>query len=325
MGRRPSRPVSNATSIDSMSDAEEQQPSRRKSAQHGGGWQSRKQSQVMRHAEQDDVSDAESFDSLSSRAKFMSDLLSDSDSAFSEGRNSMTSISSYGPDTPKTPAPEYMNDGYIEIYDEKTPRERAVSMEVTGSMQMQMKEMTTQGPRGPHLFRSFSTSHASKISTNHISLPTLSIPSTPIVDGRSPSTRSPSVRTPSLRSPSVRSPSVRSPSVRSPSVRSPSLRSPTVHSPSLRSPSTRHSHRFSYASSADEGEEIMIMRPQSECFFDTDAVRGWATFQVCRWMAALFDQEMVDAFAQNDITGAILIDLKWEDLKEVCLTLFSFS
>ena len=285
--------MSNATSIEGMSDVEEPPP--RRSAPHSG-WQSRKQSAVMRHVEEEDVSDAESFDSLSSRAKFMSDLLSDSDSAFSDGRNSMTSISSYGPDTPKTPAPEYMHDGFIEIYEEKTPR--AVSMEVTGSMQSQMKEMTTQGPRGPHLFRSFSTSHAGKVATMPISPPPLSIPPTPVLDSRSPSTRSPSLRSPSLRSPSIRSPSI------------------------------RHSNRMSYASSVDDGEEIMIMRPQSECFqapgFDIEEVRGWATDQVCTWMAALFDQEMVDAFAQNDITGAILVDLKWEDLKEVCCLLFLF-
>jgi hypothetical protein len=32
---------------------------------------------------------------------------------------------------------------------------------------------------------------------------------------------------------------------------------------------------------------------------------------------------MVEKFARNDITGAILIDLKWEDLKEVCVWLAS--
>jgi hypothetical protein len=36
-------------------------------------------------------------------------------------------------------------------------------------------------------------------------------------------------------------------------------------------------------------------------------------------MVALgFDTDLVEKFAKNDITGSILIDLKWDDLKEVC-------
>jgi hypothetical protein len=63
------------------------------------------------------------------------------------------------------------------------------------------------------------------------------------------------------------------------------------------------------------GEDILIA---AEDAFDIEEVRTWSPNQVCAWMAALgFEQEMVEKFAKNDISGAILIDLKWDDLKEV--------
>jgi hypothetical protein len=234
--------------------------------------------------ESEDVSDAESFDSLNSRAKFMFDMLSDSDSTFSDGRNSMNSISTYGPVTPRTPSPEYMEHGFIEIHDEKSPRSRAQSMEISPTFAMKVKEMTTVGPRGPHLFRSYSTSHSHNIAHIQIPPPPSAMPPTPSL-------------TETSRSPA--------------SIYAPSRHSHASHSPSIGS---QHS----------DSEPIVVMRPRSEMSpvtqqWDIEEVRGWSPNQVCSWMVALgFDTDLVEKFAKNDITGSILIDLKWDDLKEVC-------
>lgn len=241
--------------------------------------------------EEEDVSDAESFDSLSSRAKFMSDLLTDSDSSSLSDRNS---IYSYGPQTPGTPSPEYMDDGFaVEIMGEKSPRSsRSVSMEASPTFAAKVKEMTTVGPRGPHLFRSFSTNH----STSKVAK--ITIP------------QSPRVERVGSRSP---------PATASRASFSPSLKSRASHG---RGPQTAD---FVKMTPTMDSEPIVLMRPRSEQHsivseYDFEEVRSWAPNQVCAWMAALgFENEMVEKFATNDITGAILIDLKWDDLKEVGL------
>ena len=52
--------------------------------------------------------------------------------------------------------------------------------------------------------------------------------------------------------------------------------------------------------------------------YGIDEVKSWSPKQVCSWMVALgFERELVEKFERNDISGAILVDLKWEDLKEV--------
>lgn len=339
--RNSQRPASSATSIDGLSDVED---ARQKSVH---GWQTRKQNMLMRTVvveERDgDVSDAESFDSLSSRAKFMSDLLSDSDSSI-DGRNS---ISSYGPATPRTPSPEYLDDGFaaVEIAGEKSPRSsRAFSMEASPTFAAKVKAMamTTVGPRGPHLFRSYSTSHAS----SHSSLVAIDIP--PAASARNSLPPTPSL-TDSSRSPSLyhsripESPTERTPRIGSaasarntPRIGSsasprntPRIGSPRIGSGSQWGGSPQHTPRIGSGSS-DSGF-FDHLRPRSEQLplsseFDIEEVRSWAPSQVCAWMAALgFEHDLVDNFAANDISGAILIDLKYEDLKEVCLVLCVWS
>jgi hypothetical protein len=240
--------------------------------------------------EEEEVSDAESFDSLSSRAKFMSDLLSDNDSSI-DGRGSFdgdmtqgTGSSYEGPSTPRTP-PAYMDEfPMIEIVDDKSPRFRASSMEASPAFAAKVKEITstTVGPRGPHLFRSYSTSHATSIA--HISIPPRGVvmPPTPTASDAS---------------------------------HSPSLLK-LVDVPELTPPS--------------DSEPIVLARPRSDhpsirSEYDLEEVRSWATNQVCAWMAALgFEDDLIQKFSNNDITGAILIDLKWDDLKEVRYTVIVF-
>lgn len=280
-----------------------------------------------------DVSDAESFDSLSSRAKFMSDLLSDSDSSI-DGRNS---ISSYGPATPRTPTPEYYDDGFaaVEIAGEKSPRSlRAFSMEASPTFAAKVKAMamTTVGPRGPHLFRSYSTSHAgSQSSLVAIDIPSArnSLPPTPSLtdSSRSPSLyhsripESPTERTPRIGSAASARNTPRIGSSASPR-NTPRIGSPRIGSGSQWGGSPQHTPRIGSGSS-DSGF-FDHSRPRSEQLppsseFDIEEVRSWAPSQVCAWMAALsFEHDLVDNFAANDISGAILIDLKYEDLKEVC-------
>ena len=51
---------------------------------------------------------------------------------------------------------------------------------------------------------------------------------------------------------------------------------------------------------------------------DNTDISNWTPQQICSHLEAVgFDRSIVDKFAQNDISGQILVDLKWEDLKEV--------
>ncbi|KAI9808376.1 MAG: hypothetical protein M1826_004179 [Phylliscum demangeonii] len=52
-------------------------------------------------------------------------------------------------------------------------------------------------------------------------------------------------------------------------------------------------------------------------------IRQWSPSEVARWMyRAGFDEAVVDRFQRNDISGAILVDLKFEDLKELDIQSF---
>lgn len=52
--------------------------------------------------------------------------------------------------------------------------------------------------------------------------------------------------------------------------------------------------------------------------YDHLDILHWAPQQVCQHLSKVgFDRTIVEKFARNDISGQILIDLKWEDLKEV--------
>ncbi|KAI9835244.1 MAG: hypothetical protein M1837_003872 [Sclerophora amabilis] len=56
---------------------------------------------------------------------------------------------------------------------------------------------------------------------------------------------------------------------------------------------------------------------------ETAQVRSWSPSQVAAWMyEAGFEEAVVDKFKRNDISGAILVDLKFEDLKELDIQSF---
>ncbi|KAI9796034.1 MAG: hypothetical protein M1833_006542 [Piccolia ochrophora] len=56
---------------------------------------------------------------------------------------------------------------------------------------------------------------------------------------------------------------------------------------------------------------------------DPAEVRKWSPAQVVTWMFETgFEESVVEKFACNDITGAILLDLKFEDLKELDIQSF---
>lgn len=281
------RPISTATSIDSATDFEEH----RKNPLNG--WGSR-ESVIMESAaeDEDEHSDAESIDSLGARARMVTEMLSDSDSSF-EGRRStdgeltFTSLSEYEeaydvPATPPSPVPEYSvgNFQMVEVSDEKGHSMfRSYSLNTPPSSSHD--SISTIGPKGPHLFRSYSTSHPTSIA--HITIPRLSIVMPP----------------------------------------TPSASASPASPPALPSPS----HFPQPPSAIDESLPYLFrepeVRPMSELSqvvsdYDIDEVKSWCPKQVCAWMSALgFEKELVDKFEKNDISGPILVDLKWEDLKEV--------
>ncbi|KAK4997503.1 hypothetical protein LTR66_003084 [Elasticomyces elasticus] len=55
----------------------------------------------------------------------------------------------------------------------------------------------------------------------------------------------------------------------------------------------------------------------------SDEVRGWSSFRTCEWLCESgFDASVVEMLEVNDITGAILLDLQFEDLKELGIQSF---
>lgn len=68
--------------------------------------------------------------------------------------------------------------------------------------------------------------------------------------------------------------------------------------------------------------EIRLQTPRSP-YYEPEEVMNWSTSQVCSWMQSLgFEYSIIEKFEKNDISGAILIDLKWEDLKELEIASF---
>ncbi|RPB12779.1 hypothetical protein P167DRAFT_553365 [Morchella conica CCBAS932] len=251
----------------------------------------------MESAAEDDESEdseSESIRSLGARARMMTEMLSDSDGSI--GRRSIDggltfSLSEYDEsyDVPSTPPalPEYSAGNFqmVEISDEKSPSMfRSYSLNTPPASSHD--SICTIGPKGPHLFRSFSTSHQSSLP--HITIPRLSVVMPP----------------------------------------TPSASVSPASPPALPSPS-----QFQQPPSAiDESLPYLFrepeLRPMSELSqvvsdYDIDEIRSWTPRQVCAWMTALgVERELVDKFERNDISGAILIDLKWEDLKELDIQSF---
>ncbi len=69
---------------------------------------------------------------------------------------------------------------------------------------------------------------------------------------------------------------------------------------------------------------IVAARPfQPMAPLDTGDVRSWNSHQVATWMYELgFDEVIVERFEMHDITGAVLLDLQFEDLKELDIPSF---
>lgn len=165
------------------------------------------------------------------------------------------------------------------------------------------KEMVTTGPKGPHLFRSLSVCSTPSAAVTRLASTADFVPPTPI--------------TPLDVTFDI-----------------PPLPSSAMYE------SRRHTFQFSPVSpiaqlqqmqSLDVTQELeksfnpeKDIRPLSTLSaavindYEELDIMDWAPKQVCQHLAKVgFDRTIVEKFARNDISGQILIDLKWEDLKEV--------
>ncbi|KAF3928704.1 hypothetical protein AA313_de0203815 [Arthrobotrys entomopaga] len=166
----------------------------------------------------------------------------------------------------------------------KTPTTPPLSMDFGASQQMSMKR-TTVGPRGPHLFSSlFLPAHQSD---EHVDEEYLS----PISPVRESSYSSPYSR----RSPVGSQHSL--------------LQVPQPLSRPQLSVDVNERPVSAMSIALDEVEE--------------GEIENWSPAQVCEWMHGLgFEDVLIEKFRQNDISGAILMQLKWEDLKELDIQSF---
>jgi len=148
-----------------------------------------------------------------------------------------------------------------------------------GIREMSAKSMTV-GPRGPHLFRSLSTSSAGDFAYEEYASPI-----SPIASKSHPFARSvPDVQ----------------------EIRDYEQEEAPIHNLKI----------------------DVNYRPMSsisialEDVLDSE-IESWSTLQVCNWMHELgFDETLISKFRKNDISGAILMQLQWEDLKELNIQSF---
>jgi hypothetical protein len=150
---------------------------------------------------------------------------------------------------------------------------------------------SVQGPRGPHLFR---TSMESLDPTFHLTLS----PLTPLTPKLPPPfmSRSDDVKiVPALIQPKVMQEHVEAP------------KRPTELLPPTRDIPTRPISALSVA--------ILEL--------DKSKVNEWTPTQVAQWMTeAGFDKDMAQKFEKEDVNGAILLQLNYEDLKELDIQSF---
>ena len=179
------------------------------------------------------------------------------------------------------------------------------------SMHMKESMVTTIGPKGPHLFRSLSVCSQPSAQITRLASTADFIPPTPVtpVDNTE-------IEIPSLNQ---------------------AMYCPQRYSyhDQLSSPiqQLQHQHQqqqqqqqqqFEIAEAERAFNPEKDIRPLSTLSaavindYDHLDIMDWTPQQVCQHMARVgFDKSIVDKFARNDISGQILIDLKWEDLKEV--------
>ncbi|KAJ6255838.1 hypothetical protein Dda_9448 [Drechslerella dactyloides] len=158
-------------------------------------------------------------------------------------------------------------------------------MDFGAPQEMSMKRSTV-GPRGPHLFSSiFLQAHQSEEHLEDDYLPPIS-----------------PIRESSYSSPYSR----RSPIGSQHSLHIPQP-PPRQHLPIDIDVNERPVSAMSMALEDMEGAEL----------------ENWSPSQVCDWMRRLgFEDSLIYKFRQNDISGAILMQLKWEDLKELDIQSF---
>ena len=153
-------------------------------------------------------------------------------------------------------------------------------MEYTTIRDATGKSMTV-GPRGPHLFRSLSTSSASDFAYEEYATPISPVNEGSVVFARSANT------TKELK----------------------------TQEP-IQSPRPQISVDVTY-------QPLSAATPIVLGDVQSSDIENWSTLQVCTWMHDLgFDETLTDKFHQNDISGAILMQLQWEDLKELGIQSF---
>ena len=111
-------------------------------------------------------------------------------------------------------------------------------------------------------------------------------------------------------------------------------------------PNGPHLFRFSQETSQDVSFYLSMSPPASpeetragplphaQCYAEPAAndfamagfsLQTWTPIQVAEWMHATgFERSMIELFYENDISGATLIDLKYDDLKELGITSFGY-
>ncbi|KAF8422965.1 hypothetical protein EV426DRAFT_704724 [Tirmania nivea] len=316
------RPISQATSI-ALSDSEYESHSdlareRGKSMIGSKGW---RQQDIKEEDEgpgqiPEEVSDAESMESLSSRARHMQGILTDSDSMHSSSRT-RTSISSFSASeaaTPEqSPLPHY---GEPAIYDPDNKSSMIYRHSMSYGEELPRyttKEnmITTIGPKGPHLFRSLSVcSNVPSAAATRLASTADFIPPTPVTP---------------LDVTEFEIPASLNTAMYIDQRRLSLQFSPT-------SPiATQHQHHScelvqEMERSFNPESDIRPLSTLSAAVindYDQLDIMDWTPQQVCQHLAKVgFEKTIVEKFARNDISGQILVDLKWEDLKELDIQSF---
>ncbi|KAK6497885.1 hypothetical protein TWF481_012284 [Arthrobotrys musiformis] len=169
----------------------------------------------------------------------------------------------------------------------KTPTTPPLDFGAPQPMQMSMKR-TTVGPRGPHLFSTMFLQPQQN--EEHLEDEYLS-PISPVRENSYPSPYS-------------------------------SRKSPVGSQHSLlQVPQAAPMHHISI--DVDVNERPVSAMSMALHGVEESEIENWSPMQVCSWMSDLgFEETLIEKFRQNDISGAILMQLKWEDLKELDIQSF---
>lgn len=279
----------------------------------------------------EEESDAESMESLTSRARHMQGVLTDSDSLHSGSVNNpisfdvvyfffsiivqtltinsqrtRTSISSFSeaPTPEQSPLPHY---GEPAIYDpdSKNPMMYRHSMSYGEELPRYSAKdnmITTIGPKGPHLFRSLSvcSNVPSAAATSRLASTADFIPPTPVTP----------LDVTEFDIPASLNSAVYD-----------NRRYSMPMSPATQNQAQSFEPAQETERSFNPERDIRPLSTLSAAVindYDQLDIMDWSPQQVCQHLAKVgFERSIVEKFARNDISGQILVDLKWEDLKEV--------